>query len=146
MITTRNEFETIPAFEVLAGSSLGTWTPREICAEMIRNVNKCTQMDVSKFWIELAEMSDDDPNIGEIIQDCIYELNSEAPIPPSCAIEWRDGEILVLPYIDDEIPRFEDVPESHVEDVVYQVSDHGNVECYSWDYNRMKYVSEWGMA
>ena len=149
MIDATNEFETIPAFEILAGSSFGTWSLREVAAEMISNVSKTTQVDTAMYWQELASATDNDLETMEwVITVCMEDMNTYSLIPDSCCIEWTDNEIVVMPYIDDEIPRFEDVPDSHVEDVIYQISDHGNCTCYRWDYSKSpaRYVEVWAIV
>ena len=135
MITNRNEFETIPAFEVITGSSHGGFTNREMAIDLIKAVEMVSPMVCTNDWKLLAEYSDDDQEINDLIAEYVEHLNYYAPIPDSCVIEWHDNELIVMPYMDDEIPRFEDVPESFVEDVIYQVSDHGNCTCYRWNPN-----------
>jgi hypothetical protein len=136
MLTTRNEFETIPAFEVITGSTYGGFTPREMAVDLIKAVELVTSLiDTKTDWQFLAICEDDDPAISEFIEEYTRHLDYYAPIPDSCSIEWHDNELIVMPYIDDEIPRFEEVPESFIEDVIYQVSDHGNVTCYRWNPN-----------
>jgi hypothetical protein len=136
-ITARNEFETIPAFEVITGSNYGGYTPREIAVDLITALGKVTGLiDTRSDWQELAAASDDESEVIEsIISDYVDHLNYYAPIPESCSIRWHDNELIVLPYIDDEIPRYEECPDSFVDDVVYVVNDHGNVTCYQWNPN-----------
>ncbi len=159
MLSNTHEFETIPAYEVLAGCSLGTWSNRETCASMIINVERATQSDTATMWKDLARANDDDSMcvMDDIIRDCIDLLNDHAPLPVSCSIDWRDNEITVFPFLDDEIPKFAEVPDCLIEyrdsfgsagfdDVIYQVSDHGNVECYQWRADRLAYESVWSMV
>ena len=136
-IKARNEFETISAFEVITGSTYGGFTPREIAVDLINALEIVTSLiDTKRDWQELAAAPDDETEVIEgIISDYIDHLNCYAPIPDSCAIGWHDNEIIVMPYIDDEIPKFEDVPDSFIDDVIYQVSDHGNCTCYRWNPN-----------
>ncbi len=153
MITTRNEFEVIPAFEVIAGSSQGGWSSREFAVTMLEACVTCTSSLMTDEWEELAGYADDDVEaIDEMIQDAMEHLIYNAPIPESCTIEWRDNEIIVLPFLDDDIPRFEDCPDDHSEDVIYTVNDHGNVTCWQWNPNNVDgnqtgaYESIWDMV
>ncbi|GAF84818.1 unnamed protein product [marine sediment metagenome] len=137
MLTTRNEFETIPAFEVITGSSYGGFTPREIAVDLIYAIEKVTNLiDTKQDWQYLATYSDNElTEIDELISEYIQHLNYYAPIPDSCSIDWHDNELIVMPYIDDEIERFEDCPDDFSDDVIYVVNDHGNVTCYRWNPN-----------
>lgn len=136
------------AFETLAGSTCGTYTLREICADMIdahtQAIGDNSQYDMRE---ELARASDDDAEImDDIIRDCIDALNEADDIlPPSCTVDWHDGEILVLPYIDDDVPRVAGLPDGPTDDgLVYVVNDHGNVGCYAW--NGSDWLYQWGMV
>jgi hypothetical protein len=151
MLTARNEFETIPAFEVITGSNQGGYTPRQMAFDVISAIDTVTGLiDTTSDWKDLAGMSDDDTQeINDLIEEYVDHLNYYAPIPDSCSISWHDNELIVMPYIDDENEKFDEVPESFVDDVIYQVSDHGNVTCYRWErISRLqgKYVEIWSMV
>ena len=137
MLNARHEFETIPAFEVITGSSFGGFTAREMAVDVITALETVTSLiDTKSDWKYLATCSDDETTeIDCLIEEYIDHLNYYAPIPDSCSFTWQDNELIVLPYIDDEIERFDDVPESFSDDVIYVVNDHGNVTCYRWNPN-----------
>jgi hypothetical protein len=150
MLTAQNEFEMIPAFEVITGSSYGGFTQREMAVDLLKAVELVTsQIDTKADWQDLAEYSDDDSEINDLISEYVDHLNEYAPIPDSCSISWQDNELIVMPYIDDEIEKFEEVPDDFSDDVIYQVSDHGNVTCFHWErISRLqgKYVEIWAMV
>ena len=139
MINTRHEFETIPAFEVITGSTQGGYTAREMAVDVItalETVTGCKTVDTKSDWKYLATCSDDETTeIDCLIAEYIDHLNYYALIPDSCSLTWQDNELIVLPYIDDEIPRFDECPDDFSEDVIYVVNDHGNVTCYRWNPN-----------
>jgi hypothetical protein len=138
------------AFDVLAGSSYGTWTQREVCAELLRLQDEHLKVYIDE-WRTLANCSDDDVEImGGLIDSVIDTFNDLADefLPASCSICWRDNEITVLPFLDDQCPSIdsavEDVPEQYVDEIIYMINDHGNVDCYEWD--GKNYVHQWGMV
>lgn len=95
---------------------------------------------IHRAWKDLANTNDDDVDVADyerIFDD--YDV-----LPASCYITWQDNELIVLPFIDDDVPRLPDYPESFVEDVVYVVNDHGNITCQEW--NGKKYVTVWDMV
>ncbi len=60
MITVRNEFEEVPAFEHIAGCSLGTWTNRETTNEMLSVLDTVQyKVDVNALYKVLACIPDD---------------------------------------------------------------------------------------
>jgi len=148
MITAKNEFETISAFESLAGSSSGTWTDRETTAELIRVLDLVqNQISTAEYYQDLAKCSDDDTQtMYEIQQEVAGHIEYYAPLPDCCSVTLQDNEWQVIPYIDEDLPRLEDIPETYTEDLVYQVNDHGNVSLYKWHPNFREYREVWAMV
>jgi len=133
MITVRNEFETVPAWEHLAGCSLGSWTVRATTLELIKVLDTTTQSDPVPYLKELAGLGDDlKQDMYDLQEDIVSELNEYMPMPAYCHVALNDNEWQVIPYIDEELPRLEDVPEEYQEGHILQISDHGNVTCYEW--------------
>ena len=135
MLTARNEFETIPAFEVITGSSYGGYTPREIAVDLINAVEQFGLCLYPEDWKNLATYEDNSQEISDFIIEYTDLLNDCAIIPDSCSLTWHDNELIVMPYVDDEIEKFEDCPDDYSDDVIYVVNDHGNVTCYRWNPN-----------
>jgi hypothetical protein len=153
MITVRNEFETVPAWEHIAGDSLGTWTERETTARMIEVLATVSQEDTTHRWKELALLNDEDTQEMTDMQDELAGLlNGNMPIPASCSVRLRDGEWKVLPYLDEDLPRLPDYQwesiraSGHGYDIVYVVNDHGNVTCYEWNEAVLEYEDIWAMV
>ena len=154
MITVHNEFETVPAFEHIAGDSLGTWTQRETTAEMIHAIDLISDQDrTSVLWIYLAKAADDDLEEMTGLQEQAADiLNEHMPMPAYCRVTLQDNEWRVLPYLDEEVPRmstddWDEVDQNqHGFDHVYVVNDHGNVTCWEWRQDKVEYVSIWSMV
>jgi hypothetical protein len=160
MITVRNEFETVPAWEHIAGDSLGTWSERETTAELIKVLDKVSQEDTARWWKELALLNDEDTQeMTDMQGDLADILNEIAPLPTSCIVALGDGEWRVVPYIDEEVPMLStddwDALDTSVRgfDHLYVVNDHGNVTCYEWQewrideiQDRGKYKEIWAMV
>ena len=147
MLTARNEFETIDAWTTIAGSSIGNQTDRETTAEILDAVDLVTPCDTHKLWKELAECPDDNTEcMWEIQRDAADLLNEYAPLASYCSIDLADNEWTVLPYMDDELPRFEDTPETFEGDDVLVVNDHGNVTLMHWHSIDREYESVWAMV
>jgi hypothetical protein len=146
MITTSNEFETVPAFETLAGSSLGTWSNRAIAYELVSILEKVSQFDCLDFYKTIAACEDDSDILIIIQEDIVEKLNEYMPMPEFCTVTLQDGEWIVIPYIDDDLKRVADIPEAYTDDYVLFVNDHGNVTCYQWNDTKREYVSIWDMV
>ena len=155
MITANNEFETVPAFTHIAGCSLGTWSQLDNLQGCIDAVSSTTQTDCKEYKAMIDKYdhgndisSHDSFIIDEMIEEMIDILNNDMPIPDSCSVSWQDNELLVLPYIDDEIPRYEDIPDNlqNGDYTIYVVNDHGNVTCMYWDDQKREYISQWDMV
>lgn len=143
MITVHNEFETIPAFENIAGPG----TDREITVELINVlsiVSSESYIDY-RFLKEAAETTDDDHDAWIYLQDEIAEaITDEAPIPAFCTVKFTNGEWTVTPYIDGDLKQVEDIPEDYIDDHILEVNCHGNVTCWEWSYASSEYKSIWG--
>lgn len=150
MITTQNEFQAIKAFTYLAGSNLGTWSDRETTHTMIKLVDMCNcgnGLAAHRLMSELAMLDDDSDCFYEIQEECAEYLNDH--VEPYCSVSLDDGEWRVAPHIDEELPTFDHIPESRVDDLdgyIYHVNDHGNVDLLSWDYNKSEYTVIWSMV
>lgn len=151
MITALNEFETIPAFTVVAGSSFGGVSNREFCADILRAVDTVTGYEETyQHWVDLAECSDDDDYVanGDCINDAMQLFNDNiTTMPEFCSLVLFDNEARVLPDIESAIEEcevFEDYPEKYHGDFIAVVNDHGNTTCQRWDGS--KYVTIWDMV
>lgn len=149
-ISVKNEFETVPAFTTIAGSHLGNQSNRETTIEMLNAVETTTGihgMTTNRLWIDLASNHDDDmESMFYIQQECADLLNESMPIPEFCSVELHDNEWTVIPYIDEEVTRVEDIPDNYSEDYLLLVNDHGNVTCLEWNYNKREYKDIWAMV
>lgn len=149
MITARNEFETVPAYEHLAGSSFGTWTERETVFRLLEIVDSTTNQDTLSLYKDLAKYGDDDTVIMELADDAVDLLNESMPMPEFCSVTLNDNEYHVMPCLgnaQEECVSYEDYPEEKHGDFILVVNDHGNVTCQQWDYNKLEYVTIWDMV
>lgn len=72
-----------------------------------------------------------------IADDAERFLNELEDVPPLTSFYWYEGMFGLWPDVDDdETPKVDELPE-----LVYQVSDHGNVTLY-----RASYVEVWGVV
>lgn len=149
MVTTQNEFETIPAFTSIAGDTLGTWTQREIACRLIETLGKCSQYDTMQLYINTANCTDDDlETMFDIQADTADLITDNCPLPDYCTIYLQDGEWLVMPHIDDNLPRYDDIPDTpnNGEYEILLVNDHGNVNFMTWNDQKREYVTQWAMV
>ena len=156
MITTSNEFESIPVWEHITGSSDGGYTQWEMANDLV-NVAVCVSSDSSVLELqsELQSMPDDlsddqDQQCIEIQEAAIQIIESATSFPEYCSLSFEDNECIVRPYIDDELPTFEDykndMPQDEfLGDFVLNVNDHGNITCLKYDYNTKEYDEYWSM-
>jgi len=147
-ITARHEFETIPAFTTIAGSSIGIQTPRETAIELLTTLDTIQSfMSTNKLWRELAQCSDTETDILFEIQEEIAEhIAYYGNIPEFCSVTLQDNEFIVLPYLDDDLEKFNECPDDFHGDHVLVVNDHGNVTCFQWDANDKSYKDIWAMV
>lgn len=146
MITVRNEFEAIEAFEHVAGESTGSWSVRETAATMIDVVSMVTNIDTLRYWIELAKLTDDQVDaMFEMQEELAEALNDNAPLPPYCSVTCDDSEWRVLPMLPDpeEVERVEELPEDHTEDELLVFNDHGKATLYTWNLHTFEYDEQW---
>lgn len=149
MITVRNEFETLEAFEHIAGQSNGLWSVRETAATMIDVVSMVTNIDTERFWRELAKLTDDQfDEMFEMQEELAEALNDNAPLPPYCYVTLNDNEWSVIPSIEDaeDVTRVEELPEERTEDELLVVTDHGNATLYTWNWNTFEYRQQWAVV
>lgn len=148
-------------FQTIAGSSYGQQSPRETAIELIAfcslvefkdtgadvATQKAFMEKVQEYTYELASISDEETDsIFEIQEDLAALINDYLPLPVSCTVTLQDNEYIVLPYIDDSLPRLAECPETFVDDVIYSVNDHGNVDCFEWMPAKQEYKNVWSMV
>ena len=152
MITTRNEFETVPAYEHLSGSSFGTWSDRETTITLINILDTVqSHIDTKPLYKELAELSDDDDSgaMFDLQNDVMDHLNYYMPMPEFCSVVLDDNEFTVIPSIelaDEDCKNFADYQDTYQGDFILVTNDHGNVTCQQWDYNKLEYTTIWDMV
>jgi len=154
MITVRNEFETVPAYEHIAGSSLGTWTNRETTIALIKTLETTSNYDCAPLYKEMAETTDDDTDfMFETQHEVASYLDDYMPMPEFCSVVLDDNEWRVVPSIeqaDDECKNFSDYPDTYQGDFILVTNDHGNVTCQQWKPAFVncapEYVTIWDMV
>ncbi len=155
MITARNEFETVPAFEHIAGSNNGSWTMRETAFSLISTLETISSYDTSRLYKDLAECNDDDGYLDDMQLEVMELLNEYMPMPEFCSVSLNDGEYTVTPYIDeyDDTPRLSDYPDTLYKDesgmvhyTIFIVNDHGNVTCQTWNDQKREYITQWDIV
>jgi hypothetical protein len=151
MITTSKNLETIPAWEHVAGSSLGTWSEVEITEALIKAVESIRSdssvHELREDWEKLNYFLNgrqDHDAIYDFQVDAVDLINSHGTVEDYCTLDVQDGEWMVRPYIDDELPRFDDYQDDYQGDHVLIVNDHGNATCQRW--NGKAYVTIWDMV
>lgn len=137
----------IEAFTHLAGSSYGTWTDYETTKAMVDIAIKVSGHPATlNLRQELETLGEDD------ISGAYFEIQQEASeyiqdyVEDYCAVSLDDNEWRVTPYVDDELPTFDDYQDDYQGDHILIVSDHGNVTCQRWDYDKAEYVTIWDMV
>ena len=149
MITARNEFETIPAFTHIAGCSLGTWSDYDSAKALVdAAVSISSDSSVLKLKAEFEEISEDDETgiLYEFQDDATQFINDHDTLEDYCSLSVDDGEWIVRPYIDDELPSFDDYQEEFQGDHILIVNDHGNTTCQRWDYSTNEYKTIWDVV
>ena len=150
MITVRNEFETVPAFEHIAGSSFGTGSNRESACQLLKTLQTVSGYDCLKLWQDIAETNDENFDQLIDIQDEIAELlNEYMPMPEFCSVVLDDNEWRVIPSIenaDEDCKNFADYQDDYQGDFILVTNDHGNVTCQQWLQGEMVYVTIWDMV
>lgn len=112
------------AFDTLAGSSFGGVSIQEVAHALKAAYRRVADRE----WNQPAPSDTGDVSGEEwdaYVDEIIDGLSGFAP--PYCDVCWEDNEVRVLPYIDDELPRFEEIPDDFEGDYCYTVTDHGNV-------------------
>lgn len=149
MITVRNEFEAIPAFTHIAGCSLGTWSDYETTEAMVKAaVSVSSHGAVLNLKAEFDALPDNDMDA----QDAMYEMQQEAAeyiadhVDDYCTVELRDGEWLVIPYIDDELPSFNDYQDDYRGQYILVINDHGNTTLQRWRFDKSEYETVWSVV
>ncbi len=147
MLSTRFEFETVPAWTTIAGSRYGTETPRATAFELIQNLGLLNHHHADRLMSELAESYDDSQDILDIQDEAAEYLNDCLNMPSDCTVALDDGEWIVTPYVDEDLPRITDYPDKHIgEDDALVVNDHGNVTRIQWDASSREYRTLWELV
>lgn len=157
MIDSRNEFETIPAFDVIAGSSMGGWSTRDFCASLIHAIETVSDRQCQETWKELARYSDidDTDELGGLLEELIDDWNDCANMPDYCNLVFHDNELIVMPDVDSMLEETPSV--NHIPDEFYQpdgiahytlahVNDHGNVDYLVWNDAKREYEIAWSVV
>lgn len=151
-IETRYEFETIPAWKIIAGCSLGTWTPQEVAIELLEVLEVVApNLETKKHWKDIAKYNQDIVVMTEMQGELVELLNDHANLPAYCHIVLNENQWQVTPFIiedDDDLPQVDDYPDERYEDSdhVLLVNDHGNINCLEWDCSRNEYRTIWAMV
>jgi len=157
MITVRNEFEPVPAYEIVAGHPDDSL--RQIAYDLIHTIGTVTQEDTAALFKELAGDLDDG-ELQTIIDNAVVLLNGEMPMPVYCSIEYEedsnwyrvipDEEGLTDAIADGTFKVIHDPNEidqcAGEHDYLMHTNDHGNVTLYSWSATKGEYVIEWEMV
>ena len=126
----------IKPFDHVAGCSCGTKTELYQLREIL--AYGCAMGELSADDVRQAYDEALDDTEGQCSIDLDYWTNwlQEAigeKLPLSCGISWDDGELRVLPYIDDDMPKAAELPDACNDDgVILIVNDHGNTSLYQW--------------
>ena len=162
MITARYEFEIIPAFTVIAGSSFILDT-EEALRDMLQALDKIGQYEASDILEELNALTEEQKEedsclVTDMLIRCEGLFEQVLNIPESCGFAWQDNEYMVLPYIDEYLPKLSEVPfddelqkdiNPDNESIIYIVNCHGNVSCYKWQeyFDRFDaWLLQWSMV
>ena len=162
MITAKHEFEIIPAFTVIAGSS-SKHDPEDALRDMLSALDKIGQYEDSDILEELNGLTEEEKEadhclVMDLLVRCEELFFQVQNIPESCGFAWQDNEYMVLPYIDEYLPKLSEVPfddELQIdinpdnESIIYIVNCHGNVSCYKWQeyFDRFDaWLLQWSMV
>ena len=161
MITSRNEFETIPAFTVIAGSTNGGWTTRDFCAKTLEALDSVVGFNSTfDYWKNLAKTHDDDiAELDDLLDDLINCWNNTVEtMPDYCYLTLHDNELIILPdvqYALEDTFTVDTIPDGlnpirndygHHMHALTHVNDHGNVDYLKWDDSKREYVIEWSVV
>ena len=135
MLTTSHEFETIPAFTVIAGSSQGGYSSRELAIEIIKAANTISTVsptEINAAWKDLAEQNDDEVDVAEF-----EVLLDGCNLPPCCSLQWHDNEYMVMPDLEsarEEAEVGDETPDHGLcsGNLFLVINDHGNATLYQW--------------
>jgi len=145
------EFEGYKPFDVIAGSSVGGWSNREMAAEIIRHcvILSSDGGTAERLYRELAETSDEDIDVDGYTEK--LEETAVDSLPPYCVIQWQDNELTVIPYIDDDLPRFDHHLDHYSAGAAptyeyIHVNDHGNADLFVWNDSKRDFDLVWSMV
>ena len=117
------------AFDLIAGSSIGNIDLRSTLNDAIDELIHSYSIEgnsspqcVTSWRYELACTNDDD--LGMLADVIVDDLNDHMDMSDYCTIIWHDNEIIVMPYIDDEVVKLSDHPENMVS------ANIGTAQCF----------------
>lgn len=152
MITALNQFETIPAFEIIT-SRLDS--QRAIACDLIKALQRASSFDCSQLWQDIATTNDNDQYLIDIQADIAQTIQDNCPLPDYCTIELQDSEWRVVPYIDTDLPHLSHNPcyvtqpcefDGHKAYDIIVVNDHGNTDLMQWNDQKREYITTWAMV
>lgn len=130
----RAEFEGIPCWEVITGSSFGGFSDREMVIDMAKAMSAVGE-DTAKIYKELAECTDDDIDIDWFTDLAVDALCAHTP--EYTYMSWRDNELIVMPDVEEaqhcEMSGSE-TPErgDYTGQLFLKINERGNVALYRW--------------
>ena len=159
-ISTRNEFEVIPAFTTIAGGTAGGWTYREICVEILDALDRIVGFsETYNYWVDLERHEDYQVIECNFVDELMDYWNEHVDtMPDFCWLTFHDNEAIVLPDVDsmlEETYRVDSIPDTmtpiedehgRVQRTLAHVNDHGNVDYLYFDDNKREYVIAWSVV
>ena len=137
----------LKAFDYLTGSNYGTMTEREICMDLVAILDEWRSDMTPEYYRALAGLHDTEhQELHDIQQEIIDHLDYYAERHPYTVFEWSNNELIVMPFIDDELEQVEECPESYSGDYLYLVNNHGNVDLLQWNPDTKEYRIVWSMV
>ena len=146
MITPRNELETIPAWEHVAGDSIGVADQADTAQDLINAaVAICSDSSVLKLEPRLDALDGQYDIYSALVTNlqalAVAYINNHGTVEDYCTLNFRDGVWMIRPYVDSELPRFNDSPTTFEGDHILIVNDHGNVTCQRWNADEKDYIT-----
>jgi hypothetical protein len=138
----KTSFENYEAFDVIAGSSYGTWSDRETAVEMVKfldgSINRHTMYD--ELMQCIAETSDD--SMSELLDELANDIDDAVMLDDEYHyLTFHDNEYIVLPAINGVVEDHqesgnigEELPEvdstHHTGETFVTVNERGNTSLY----------------
>ncbi len=144
----------VKPFDHIAGCSTGTWTDGEsviAILDFIQAIEDNPQYNetfppMAQYWKEFAvdlvnDKADDLDTIDlDYWTDRLIE-HCDVVLPAYCSFSWEDNELRVVPYIDDELTKVDELPcidgewehaNPDNEEYILLINDHGNATLFEW--------------